>query len=171
MNKKEIITSFVDARPAVVGAYGYGSGVFRQAGYEEEDIPQIDLIFLVDNLKEWHKENMKYNRDDYSLLGRIHVNVSSLKRLKGSNGITYYSQIFENGYRFKYGVMEEQDFLLFLNSWENFFIAGRFHKPILQIKGNEEEDEAISKNKRQAALVAALLAPSRLSKKDFYKIL
>ena len=133
MNKKEIITSFVDARPAVVGAYGYGSGVFRQAGYEEEDIPQIDLIFLVDNLKEWHKENMKYNRDDYSLLGRIHVNVSSLKRLKGSNGITYYSQIFENGYRFKYGVMEEQDFLLFLNSWENFFIAGRFHKPILQI--------------------------------------
>ena len=171
MDKKNVITSFVKNRPESLGAYGYGSGVFRQSGYGIKDDPQIDLIFLVEDLKDWHLENMRVNKDDYSLLGKLYVNVSSLKRLKGRNRITYYSQIYENGYRFKYGVMEEEDFLSFLDSWDNFFIAGRFQKPVLQIKGTEKEEEAIKKNKRQALLVAALMSPAKLSKVDFYKIL
>jgi len=171
MDKKQIISTFVQNRPEALGAYGYGSGVFRQVGYDQSDNPQIDLIFLVSDLKAWHHENMKMNREDYSFTGRVYVCFSNIEKLKGNNRITYYSQIYENGYRFKYGVMEEMDFLSFLYSWDNFFIAGRFQKPTLQIKGNPIEEAAIKKNQEQALLVAALLAPNIIPVKEFYKII
>ena len=171
MDKKRVITSFVYNRPESVAAYGYGSGVFKQEGYKDSDKPQIDVFFLVDDLKEWHQKNMKMNSSDYSLMGRVYVNMSSIERLKGHNNITYYSHIYENGYRFKYGVMEEQDFLSSLKSWDNFFIAGRFHKPVLEIKGNSRLESAINENKRQAVLVSAILAPRIIRRKDFYHII
>ena len=171
MEKESVISSFVANRPEAIGAYGYGSGVFRQTGYSEHDNPQIDLIFLVEDLREWHLNNIRKNEDDYSLFGRAYVSMSSVDKLKGGNGITYCSPVYENGYRFKYGVMEEKDFLTYLHTWENFFVAGRFHKPVLEIKGNELEQEAINHNKRQAVLVAALLSPERISRKEFFKIL
>jgi translocator assembly and maintenance protein 41 len=62
---KNEILKFINKRPKVIGAYGYGSGVFKQSGYTEKDKPQIDLILVVDNLKEWHNENMKLNSKDY----------------------------------------------------------------------------------------------------------
>ena len=67
MNKN--IEEFINKRPDVVAAYGYGSGVFKQAGYTSKDKPQIDLILIVDDLKEWHKKNFKLNRKDYSFFG------------------------------------------------------------------------------------------------------
>ena len=170
MDKESVVRNFVENRPNANGAYGYGSGVFRQAGYDKGD-PQIDLIFLVDDLKDWHSENLERNRGDYSLLGRLHVNNSSSSKLKGYNGITYYSQIFEEGYRFKYGVMEERDFLDELSSWRNFFVAGRFQKPVMEIKGNIQEKEVIERNRKHAFLVTALLAPRTISKKNFLKLL
>lgn len=169
MDKSQIITSFVLNRPEAVGIYGYGSGVFKQEGYSEAEKPQIDIIFLVDDLKEWHYENMEKNPNDYSMLGKLHIYRSSIDKLKGNNKITYYSHIYENGYRFKYGVMEEVDFLSSLNSWGNFFIAGRFQKPVLKIKGNEIEDKAIDYNRKQAMLVAAMLSGNKVTKQEFYK--
>ncbi len=171
MEKKEVLEYFVAKRPEALGAYGYGSGVFKQTGYDEGAKPQIDVIFLVKDLRAWHLENMRKNKDDYSISGMAFVILSNIKKLKGNNRITFYSQISEGGYQFKYGVMEEEDFLSFLDSWENFFIAGRFHKPVLTIKGTEEQKEAIEKNKKQAFLVASLLSTSRISKFDFYKML
>ncbi len=170
MDKESVVRSFVGNRPKSLGAYGYGSGVFRQVGNDKGD-PQIDLIFLVDDLKEWHSENLERNKRDYSFLGRLHVNRSNSNKLKGYNGITYYSQIFEGGYRFKYGVMEERDFLEDLSSWRNFFVAGRFHKPVMRINGSLMEEDAIEKNRKQAFLVTAFLAPKVISKKHFLKLL
>ena len=169
MNKREIITSFVQNRPEAIGAYGYGSGVFRQEGYQAKDKPQIDIIFVVDDLKDWHLQNVDKNKDDYPMLGRVFLNRSSIKDLKGRNNITYYSQIYENGYRFKYGVVEETDFLSSLINWDKFFIAGRFQKPTLRIVGSDKEEEAIKRNKEQALLVAALLSPSLISRKNFFR--
>ncbi len=171
MEKEQIITSFVNNRPESIGVYGYGSGVFKQDGYGSKDRPQIDLIFLVENLKQWHYMNVSMNKADYSLAGRTYVLFSDPMQLKGTNRITYYSQISENGFLFKYGVMEEKDFLDFLKSWENFFVAGRFQKPTLMIKGNQREEEAIRKNKEQALLVAAILSPAVVSKRKFFEII
>ena len=56
--------------------YGYGSGVFKQASSVK---PLTDVIFVVDDLKGWHMENMKMNPSDYSLIGRLYINRSSIK--------------------------------------------------------------------------------------------
>ena len=56
---KEFINEFLSQRPNVIGAFGYGSGVFKQLGYDKKEKPQIDLILVVENIREWHRENIK----------------------------------------------------------------------------------------------------------------
>ena len=80
MEKREAISKFALKRPESVGVYGYGSGVFKQASSVK---PLTDVIFVVDDLKGWHMENMKMNPSDYSLIGRLYINRSSIKRIKG----------------------------------------------------------------------------------------
>lgn len=169
MDKDTAIRSFVDKRPESLGVYGYGSGVFKQVGYSLKSHPQIDVILLVDDLREWHQQNLKMNSSDYSIMGRIHVNINDLDKLKGYNKINYYSHIKDGNLYFKYGVMEEKDFISFLSTWRSIFVAGRFHKPTLEIKGNDKEHRAIEENRRQAMFVAALLSPPIVYKKEFLK--
>ena len=88
---------FIQKRPTVRAAYGYGSGVFQQSGYQQNDHPQIDFIFVVEDLKKWHLENMKRNPKDYSWFGKLFFRYASTAKLKGRTGITYLSNILENG--------------------------------------------------------------------------
>ena len=53
---KDFINDFLNERPDVVAAFGYGSGVFKQLGYDNKEKPQIDLILTVSNIIEWHKK-------------------------------------------------------------------------------------------------------------------
>ena len=158
MNKPEIIQEFVDNRPDAKGVYGYGSGIFKQYSYTKYDKPQIDMIFIVDDLKDWHLENMTKNEKDYSFTGRIHLSRSSIKKIKGLNKITYFSHIYENGYQFKYGVTEMNDFINNLKTWENVFLAGRFQKPVYEVKSNDEIRDAILENRNKASYIATLLS-------------
>ena len=59
MSNKDVIKKFIEKRPKVIAAYGYGSGVFKQAGYNGNEEVQLDLIFIVEDIKKWHLENMK----------------------------------------------------------------------------------------------------------------
>lgn len=167
----EIVADFMNHRPNAQAVYGYGSGVFKQYTYSYNDDPQIDMIFIVDNLKEWHLENMERNRNDYSFTGRIHLKHSSVKKIKSYNKITYFSQIYENGFRFKYGVTEVEDFIHNLKTWENIFVAGRFQKPVFELKSNDEIREAIEINRRKAYYVATLLSESVTTNFKLLKLL
>lgn len=167
MTKKEVLEEFIKKRPAVVGAYGYGSGVFLQSNYKGKK-PQNDLILIVDDLKKWHLENIAINKKDYSLIGKIYLTAACKKRIKGLNKITYVSNIKNNGEVFKYGVIEEKDFIGGLRSWENVFIAGRFHKPTLKFQSNEKLEKAILKDREAAFLIACLLSPSKTKLRDLY---
>ena len=169
MDKDTAIRNFIEKRPETLGVYGYGSGVFKQVGYSLKAKPQIDVILLVDDLREWHQENLRMNSRDYSIMGRIHANITNLNKLKGYNKINYYSHIKDGNLFFKYGVMEEGDFISFLSTWRSIFVAGRFHKPTLEIKGNDRERRTIEENRRQAMFVAALLSPMIVYKKDFLR--
>ena len=166
------IKKFLDKRPEVVAAYGYGSGVFKQSGYTSKDKPQIDLILVVENLKEWHLENMKLNKSDYSMLGKVFFKHSSLRKLKGRAGITYISNIVENGSVYKFGTIEEKDLLENLKTWKSFYLPGRFQKTICPIIENEEIKKAIEVNREQALLVASyLVGRQKVTKKDLYVML
>ncbi len=165
MNKN--IEEFINKRPEVVAAYGYGSGVFKQAGYTSKDKPQIDLIFVVDDLKEWHKKNFKLNKKDYSLFGKLYIRFAKESKLKKATGITYLSGIKENGSIFKYGTIEEKDLSKYLETWESFYLPGRFQKTVYPIKETKELKERIEKNREQALLLSAYLQEKdEVTKKD-----
>lgn len=165
---KSIITTFLDKRPATLGTFLYGSAVFKQESYSESDKPQIDMVFIVDDMKEWHRQNIRMNPHDYPLLGRLHVNLSSVKALKGGNKITYFSHIKENGYTFKFGVTELKDFIDGLSTWSPFFVAGRFQKPILPINTTPAIDEAILYNRESALLIASFFCDEITTVKELF---
>ena len=166
MNKEEAIRKFALERPDSRGIYGYGSGVFKQASSSGK--PLTDVIFLVDDIKKWHLENMKINPKDYSLIGRVYLSRSSVETIKGVNGITYFSEINGGEYTFKYGVIEVLDFISGLDTWNNMFMAGRFHKPVLEINSEEEIREAIDYNRKCALLVACLFCDSLVTDREIY---
>lgn len=154
--EENVLFDFVSRRPQTVGTFFYGSAIFKQESYSDESKPQVDVIFVVEDLKSWHRNNMEINSTDYSLAGRLHISCASVERLKGHNNITYLSNIKEGKYKFKYGVTEITDFVNGLYTWSPFFVAGRLHKPILTVKSNQSLDEAILRNRESALLVASL---------------
>lgn len=170
MEKKGIIEHFAYNRPESIGIYGYGSGVFKQETRTgRKNVPQTDIIFIVDDLKKWHQENMKINQQDYSLMGKIHFNMKSVEKIKGKNNITYLSNIYERGFYFKYGVVEITDFLRGLGEWDNIFVAGRFHKPVLEIKSNEDIRKSIDYNRNCALMVACLFCDAFTNITEIYR--
>ncbi len=156
---KDEIKQFIERRPEVKGAYGYGSGVFKQSGYSTTDKPQIDLIFAIDDLKKWHLENMKLNPKDYSFMGKIFFKNAPIAKLKGTTGIVYLSNIYEDGKVYKYGTIEEKDLENYLNTWESFYLPGRFQKAILPVIESKKITEANEKNRASVLLTALLTLP------------
>ena len=164
---KDFIKEFLNERPEVVAAFGYGSGVFKQLAYDSKEKPQIDLILIVNDMKLWHKENIKKNPKDYSFIGRNFFLNSSLDEIKGITGITYQSNIEYKGHLFKYGIIEYGDFVRHMQTWDSFYVPGRFQKPILTIKSNNFIDELILQNRRNACKVG-LLCLNNKDLKDLY---
>lgn len=168
MDKKVIIKKFSDERPVARAVYGYGSGVFRQAHTSENGRVLMDAIFIVDDLCDWHHNNMVCNPSDYSLIGRVHLSRKNISAIKGVNKITYFSEIKDGEFIFKYGVIEIDDFLRSLDTWENIFVAGRFHKPVLEIESSSLIRDSIDYNRRSALIIACLFCDRVVSKKGIY---
>ncbi len=164
---KDFIKEFLNERPDVVAAFGYGSGVFKQLGYDNKEKPQIDLILIVSDIKLWHEENIKKNPKDYSFIGKNFFLNSSLEEIKGITGITYQSNIEYKGHLFKYGIIEYGDFVRHMQSWDSFYVPGRFQKPILTIKSNNFIDKVILQNRRNACKIG-LLCLNNNELKDLY---
>lgn len=159
MENVEKVKKFVENRYRVKGAYGYGSGVFKQTGYTEKDKPQIDLILIVDDLKKWHLENMKLNPKDYSFTSKLFFKNAPISKLKGNTGIVYLSNIEENGSVYKYGTIEEEDLIHYLDTWESFYLPGRFQKRILPVIENKKIDKINQKNRENVLFIALFTLP------------
>ena len=169
-SKKETIKRFADKRPEARAVFGYGSGVFKQGIPVGK--PQTDVIFVVDDIRQWHRDNINENSDDYSLIGRIHLSSDSIEKIKGKNFITYVSDVKGNdGNTFKYGVVENSDFQRGLCTWDNMFLVGRFHKPILDVMSNETVREVIAQNRDRAFRVACILSNPVTDKESVFRIL
>lgn len=167
MEKNEAIQKFSLKRPESVAVYGYGSGVFKQSNTDGSK-PLTDVIFIVPNIREWHRENMRLNYGDYSVIGRIHLSRKNIAKLKGKNNITYFSEIKDGEYTFKYGVIEVEDFKRGLNTWDNLFMAGRFHKPVMEIESIDSVREAILYNRRTALLIACLFCDEYTTREKIF---
>ncbi len=161
METKKLLEEFVKSREneiATVAAFGYGSGVFKQRGNDTEK-SMIDTIFVVKDAKSWHKENKKRNPRDYSLSAKILLGNINFERIAGLTGVTYQTNIPFQNHKFKYGVIGEQTFLTQMESWNRFFLPGRFQKPVYPIRTTDAITKAINKNRKLALLISLITLP------------
>lgn len=168
MEIKELITEFSKTRPEADIIVGYGSKVKSQAN-DKGIQKQIDLILGVNDAIEWHQLNHLINPDDYR--SKLGYGLLPLYHNFGTP-INYISYLTFNDHMFKIGVVETKSLIQDLSMWDNFFLAGRFQKPIEVIKGSSELNLAIKVN-RINALKTALLASGKekISERELYETL
>ena len=157
----EIMHEFVERMPEVSAVYGYGSGVFKQTNNNPNKKTNLDMIIVIPNKyknpKEWHNNNMKLNKGDYSLIGGLTFKYGNENKIDGITGISYISDIEYKGVLFKYGTISESNFEKHILKWDSFYVPGRLQKPTLSLVSNRKFDYLIAKNRYNALMTATFL--------------
>ncbi|KAJ3019451.1 UNVERIFIED_CONTAM: Mitochondrial translocator assembly and maintenance protein 41 [Siphonaria sp. JEL0065] len=152
-------------------AAGYGSGVFKQIGYDDpaKKAPMIDLIFGVSHPEHWHYLNMKQNPSHYSFLAQFGAQPVAFLQEKVGAGMYFNTDITIEGMRIKYGVISMNHLLQDLTEWNNLYVAGRLQKPIKILRGDSRVKLANDQNLLNALRVSLLLLPQQFTEKQLYK--
>lgn len=135
---KQIVLNFSSS--SMCHSFGYGSGVFRQAGYLGST-PQIDFIHIVEDPKSFHE----------STSSRFPSHYSGLLRWGGTSAVCWTQNlgagVYFNPYvpmsdhtgqesMIKYGVTSKSNALKDVCEWSSLYIAGRLQKPVKHIYGS-----------------------------------
>ncbi|KAJ3245057.1 Mitochondrial translocator assembly and maintenance protein 41 [Chytriomyces hyalinus] len=152
-------------------AAGYGSGVLKQDGYglnPNVKPPMVDLIFGVTHPEHWHSLNLRQNPSHYSFVSALGAkSVTALQEKWGAN--MYFNPDVQIGeQRIKYGVISMKHLIQDLNEWNNFYVAGRFQKPIRILRGDSRVKLSNDENLANAVRVALLLLPPQFSEYQLY---
>ena len=102
--------------------------------WKKLNAPMIDFIFIVDDPKEWHQQNMSTpNYYHYSVWLRLFGSpfVSFVQSL--GPGVLYnpFIAVKDHQMMIKYGVITTSQLVDDLVYWRSLYIAGRLHKPVL----------------------------------------
>ena len=165
MNNDNIF-DFISTLPEVVDIIGYGSGVKNQEGYTDDIKRQIDLIFTVNDIYEFHKLNFKKYPNIYSNIG--------IKLIKHVNNIgtdiNYVSNIDYKNNTYKIGVINKNDLSKDLITWDNMYMAGRCQKPISTLKIRDKVKNEIIYNRLNALKIALLLNHNKtITEQELYE--
>ena len=161
----------VNSKDGIIAAFGYGSSFFHQTGYNEKTVKSMDFIFIVEDLKEWFKNDISKNGEYYTDNSKKRILKISPKKLKGKTGIIY-NVVRNTEVKYKFGVIEKKDFLNHLNTWDSFYVTGRMQKPVYIFKSTEEIDEAIDNNRKNVLLVTlAILNKNKLTLHEMFNVL
>lgn len=139
-------------------AFAYGSGVFQQEGNASSK-NMLDFVFVLENARRWHEENLRIHRKHYSFVGCFGPNaVISLQDNYGAG--MYYNTLVPMGERIiKYGTITRNNFLLDLKDWQWMYISGRLHKPVKILRQVNDNDISLAlKENLKGAFNAALLS-------------
>ena len=155
MNNLEIIENLKEDLPETVAVIGYGSGIYKQTGYDALEKPDKDVIVVVDDFKQFLISDYEQNAHHFSK----GFDKSKLLRKKESDN--FYSNIGclkfnHNNIHFKAMVVSRKALEQDLKTWKFFGMAGRLTKPILYQNIPEELEKAIQRN-RENILITALL--------------
>lgn len=165
MEINKLINDFSKTRPDAEVIVGYGSGVKKQAN-DLGLTKQIDLIFGVKDTKYWHLQNFEMNPTDYSRCG---FKLLSCYENIGTK-INYLTFLPYENNMFKIGVVSTNDLIDDLTNWKNFYLAGRFQKPIEIIRTTDAVNKAININRLNALKAALLLSKDFvISEYDLYE--
>lgn len=150
-------------------AFAYGSGVFKQEGNISPD-NMIDFVFVVENSREWHAENMHLHPSHYSFLANLGISTVVNVQDNYGAGVYYNTLVPFEGRMIKYGVINIDNFHRDLSSWEWLYTSGRLHKPVqvIQRKQGSQIRTLLRENLTNAVNVALLCLPENFSEEDLY---
>lgn len=111
---------------SLVYAFGYGSGVFSQS-LNDKHVGMLDMILVVDDANQFHKENMEKNPTHYpSWLKLSGAGMAGgMQRNFVLNDARVFFQVVDNPVPMKYGVVHKDDLVRDLTLWESLYLAGR----------------------------------------------
>ncbi|EME28552.1 uncharacterized protein Gasu_39300 [Galdieria sulphuraria] len=128
---EERVRRALETLPPVKFAFAYGSGAIPQIGSYKE-ATMLDLILVLEDSFEWHRENMKKNPSHYAFIPKLvgPKLTSSVQTCKVGVPVLYNTLVPFQGGLMKYGCVGFSDLLEDLQSWKYLFLAGRLHKPV-----------------------------------------
>ncbi|KAJ3238713.1 Mitochondrial translocator assembly and maintenance protein 41 [Chytriomyces hyalinus] len=152
-------------------AAGYGSGVLKQDGYgikPNVKPPMVDLIFGVTHPEHWHSLNLRQNPSHYSFVSALGAKSVTALQEKWGASMYFNPDVLIGEQRIKYGVISMKHLIQDLNEWNNFYVAGRFQKPIRILRGDSRVKLSNDENLANAVRVALLLLPPQFSEYQLY---
>ncbi|CAL5226064.1 g8877 [Coccomyxa viridis] len=106
---------------------------------------------------------MARNPDHYSMISSLQPSMMcSLCEVIG-RGVHFNAYAAVGGQEIKYGLISTSALLCDLWTWENMFIAGRLHKPVLVLAEDAIINDAVRANLDFALAAALLLLPEQFS--------
>lgn len=150
--------------------FAYGSGVYSQ-GKASGSNPMIDLIFAVDDSIGFHGQNMLWNPSHYSGIKHFgHTFVAGVQE-KWPAKVYFNTNIplQDEGIMLKYGVVNTADLVNDLLDWDYLYMAGRLHKPVLEIFPPVKDLKMALRQNLYSALHAALIIlPEYFTERQLY---
>ncbi|XP_014471680.1 PREDICTED: phosphatidate cytidylyltransferase, mitochondrial [Dinoponera quadriceps] len=152
--------------------FAYGSGVFRQANNDNENM--LDLIFVARNPNKWHAENLQRNPGHYAHLLRLLGHKAITRVQEGSGANIYYNTLIRTsqGQLVKYGVISEVSLMEDLLDWNHLYLSGRLHKPVKVLVEPDEGSQlrtALVQNLHSAVHATLLLLPEHFTEIEFFR--
>jgi len=195
--QEELASLLSEHFPPIDHPLAYGSGIFHQPGLYAtppspsrrsentgaHDGPMLDFIFPVRDPVAWHRENMTRNRTHYRGVARwFPARTIAACAEKIGAGVHFNSIVpvhhKQQRHVIKYGVIATSRLLRDLCNWSDLYLAGRLHKPVLDLRTNTTNnttnnttstftlDEGIRANHRSALFTALLLLPERFTQRE-----
>lgn len=152
-------------------ACGYGSGVFKQLGYDSENLPQVDIIFGVTHPHHWHSQNFKQNSHHYSSMRYLGSGFVSYVQEKFGAGIYYNPYCEIAGLKVKYGVISIEKLVGDLVHWDTLYLAGRMQKPLKILKDDPHVKIANQINRSHAIRASLLMLPEKFDIEELFMAL
>lgn len=161
MENLEIIQQLKQTLPQTYAIIGYGSGIYKQTGYDPNEIPDKDVIIITEDFKDFLIEDYEKNPHHFS----EDFDKRNLSKRKEKE--KFYRNIgclkfYHDGIRFKAMIISKDALNQDLNTWKYFGMAGRLTKPIIYQNIPLELEEAIKRNRQSILITALLLNPSEV---------
>ena len=168
--RDDILLKIVSNFPSGISlAFAYGSGIFKQKGNVSSK-NMLDFVFVLENARQWHEENLKKQPTHYSFVGRIGSNAVVSLQDKYGAGMYYNTLVPVEERIVKYGTISRHNFLLDLKDWQWMYLSGRLHKPVkvLQEVKDQEISLALKENLNSAVNAALLSLPEEFTEQQLF---
>ena len=116
--------TLLDRFPSNVAfTFAYGSGAFQQNNHQDKSKNMLDIVLVVENLEDFHRQNIQRNKRDYAWWNRI-AKIDDLCEYQRKTGNRvwwhpYVKGVLPNNQELKYGVIEFSDFKRDMTEWSD----------------------------------------------------